>query len=184
MIRDLSFEEIERSVRRKRLVRLVIACVVLSTVGTFVVAREAKIRQEFAALPAAALGDLDSLRMRHDGIVAMLDQHHVWTGAFLARRELDDLVVSISAEERAFEEREVVRRTEIARTREEAEVARSRGLVLAERKEFTAAIQQLERSLELADSMGEDGWDGGEWEHREQVVIDIYALKNLGSEQE
>ena len=163
MIRDLSFEELERSVQRKRLTRLVVVCFVVSSAVTFGVARELKIKKDLQALPTATLGDLDSLRARHDGISSMLDQHHFWTGAFQARTELDDLVESIAKEERTLAQLEDQRTAEVARIREEAEVARPRGLVLAERKEYGAALQQLRRARELGDSISDEAWAGGEW---------------------
>ena len=84
MIRDLRFDEIERADKRKRLIRLVVACLLVSTVGSFVVSRELKIRDEHEAIPVAMPGDLDSFNARHDALQGMLDKHHIWLGAFSA----------------------------------------------------------------------------------------------------
>lgn len=179
MIRDLTFDELERAARRRRLFRLVIACTTLSTLLTVGVIREVKIYEEIAAVPPARSGDLASLRARHDAIDGLLRQHHFWTGAFNARGELDDLVVAIHEQERTHEEREVERLREVKRVREEAEAARSRGLVYAEKGDYPLALLQFRRALELADSLGAEGFGGGDWEHREQIVKDIQALQAM-----
>lgn len=176
MIRDLSFDEIERADRRRRLVRLTVLCVLVSTTAAFLTKREMEIRAEYAALPAATVGDIDSLRARQDAIDAMLAEHHVWTGALAARNESGDLTERIFQEERALAEAEK-RRTDGERTvREEIEAARVRGLALAERKSYAESLSQFRRAIELSDSLGKTAWDGGPWPHRAQVLADIDAL--------
>lgn len=182
MIRDLQFDELQRASQRRRLVRLTAASLVISTVVTVGVFRELKIRKEYAALPEARIGDLEALKARHAGISAMLDEHHVWVGAYKARAEVDDLVVSIHEQETAVASLEAKRKEEETRIREEAEAARNRGLVLAQRQDFGAALEQFRRALELCDSLGEDGWNGEPWEHRDAVVRDVFALENLERE--
>lgn len=176
MIRDLSFDENERADRRRRLLRLLALCVLVSTAAAFLVSREVEIRAEYAALPAAVVGDVDSLRTRKDAIDAMLDRHHVWTGALAARSESGDLTERIFQEERALADAERQRTEEERRIREEIEAARVRGLALAERKQFAESLSQLRRAIELSDSLGRAAWDGGVWPHRAQVLSDIDAL--------
>lgn len=181
MIRDLSFDETERADRRRRLARLTALCVLVSTAAAFLVSREIQIREEYAALPIATVGDVDSLRARKDAIDGMLDRHHVWTGALAARSESGDLTERIFQEERALATLEEERSEEERRVREEIEAARVRGLALAERKRFAESLSQLRRALELSDSLGTSGWDGGPWPHRAQVLSDIDALaKRVG----
>ena len=182
MIRDLTFDELQRAAHKRRLLRLVIGCTALSTVLTVGVIREVKIYDEVSSVPPARAGDLDSLRARHDAINGLLRQHHFWTGAFQARGELADLTVAIHEQERTHQEREQERQREVKRVREEAEAARSRGLVCAERGDYPLALLQFRRALELADSLGDEAYEGGEWEHREQVLKDIEALQALEGE--
>lgn len=179
MIRDLSFDEMERADGKRRLLRLVVICLLVSSLGSFAVAREMRIREAFEEIPAARIGDLESLRSRHDAIAGMLDEHHVWAGAFQARRELDELVVTIADEERAANEAAAKREAEETRIREEAQAARNRGLNLVERKEYSLALTQFRKALDLCDSLSESAWGGAAWEHREQLVVDIYALENM-----
>lgn len=182
MIRDLRFDELERADRKRRLTRLVVICLIVSSAATFLVSRELKIKKEFTDLPQAQIGDLGSLQERHAAIEEMLGEHHVWVGAYKARAELDDLMVSIAGEERNIAKLEDEKKKTETRIREEAQAARSRALVLAERKEYDLALGQFRKSLELCDSLGRDGWNGGPWEFRDQVVVDIHALENLANE--
>ncbi len=184
MIRDLSFDHEERASAQRRLVRLVVTCLVASSLVSFAVARELKIRDEFQGIPRALSGDRDALQGRHDAIVEMLERHHVWAGAFGARRELDELVRSIHDQERLEGELARRRAAEVTRVREEAEAARGRGLRFAERHQFRLALDEFRRALELADAAGGEAWPGGAWEHREQLVVDVLALQGLGVGQE
>ncbi len=182
MIRDLRFDEIERADKRRRLVRLVVGCLLFSTAASYLTSRELKIREEHRALPEAQLGDLASLQLRHDALESMLAKHHIWTGAFSARDELDDLVVSIHDQETAMAKLKAKKSENEARIREESESARVRGYAFVERREYDLALVQLQRALELADSLGNEAFKGGAWEHRDQVVIDIHELQGLLAE--
>ncbi|QDV07785.1 hypothetical protein Poly30_33180 [Planctomycetes bacterium Poly30] len=183
MIRDLRFDEIERADKRRRLVRLVVGCLLVSTAGSYLVSREIKIREEHRALPEAQLGDLSSLRMRHAAIESMLAKHHVWTGAFSAREELDDLVVSIHQQETTLARLEAKKAEEEKRLLEEAESARVRAYVFVERRQYDLALNSLQRALEMADSLGDGAFPGGSWEHRDRILIDIHELQGLLAEE-
>ncbi len=182
MIRDLRFDEIERADRRKRLTRLIVGCLLLSSGLTFVVAREVAVKRQYAAIPEAEIGNLGSLRSRHEGIERLLAKHHFWTGAMHARDELDGLVRSIHEQERTLAKLEKERDVEETRIREEAEAARMRGNVFVAKNDHEMAIAQYRRALELADSLGEAGWPGGEWEHRTQVLVEIASLQQYRGE--
>ena len=182
MIRDLRFDEIERADRRKRLIKLVVGCLLVSTVGSYLVSREIKIREEHKALPAAQVGDLASFNARHDALEGMLSKHHFWTGAFSARDELDALVVSIHEQETATAKTLAKKVESETRIREEAEAARIRGYVFVERREYDLALAQLRRSLELIESLGEASLEGGKWEHRSKVEIDVAELEDMLAE--
>ena len=182
MIRDLRFDEIERADKRKRLVRLVVACLLVSTAGSYLVSREMKIRDEHRALPEAKVGDPASFTARHDALQGMLSKYHIWAGAFSARDELDALMVSIHEQETAHAKVEAKRIASETLIREEAEAARIRGYVFVERREFELALEQLRRSLELIDSLGEASFEGGEWEHRSKVELDVSEIHTMLSE--
>ncbi|MEM8710590.1 MAG: hypothetical protein AAGG01_06530 [Planctomycetota bacterium] len=179
MIRDLRFDEIERADRRRRLTRLVIACLLVSTAGSFLVSRELKIRKEYKAIPEAQMGDLASLRSRHDAIEGLLSKHHVWTGAYSVRDELDALVVSIHSEETVIAKQEAEKAASVSRIVEEAEAARLRAYAFVEKREYELAVAQLERAVELTDSLGADA---DSWEHREKVLGDIAEIRTLLAE--
>jgi len=168
MIRDLRYEELERAGQRKRLVRLALSLVLVSTVATFVVSRERAIHSEWAGLPAARSGDLDSLRHRRDSIEQMLEQRSFWSGVFKATNERDALVVAIHNEERlvthAEEQADRQRRLQL----EVAENLRMRGLQHVERGDYDGAIEQFERALEIAEPS---------WEHLAQIRVDLAALQ-------
>ena len=72
---------------------------------------------------------------------------------------------------------EAVAQSELDRAREEAEAARNRGLVYAERKDYALALLQIKRALELADAIGAEGFGGQPWEHRSQIEADVRALQ-------
>ena len=173
MIRDLRYEEIERAQRRGRLIKVGVLLVLTSAAATFVVSREREIHEEWSRIPEARDGDLDSLKARHAAIETMLAKRSFWTGVFKASEERDELVVAISNEERMLAD--AARRAEGSHRRmmEEVEALRARSLILIERREYARAIEQLERAMELA---------GEGWEHREQVQVDIEALRGRVAE--
>ena len=177
MIRDLTFDECERSAYRRRLVRLVLGCTIVSTLITVGVIREVKIHDEVAALAPARASSLASLRARHDALEGLLEQHHFWTGAFTARTELADLMVAIHDQEKADDERERGRLIEFKRVRDESEAAYMRGRVYVERGDYPLALLHFQSALELADSLGPDAFGAGGWEHREEVVNNIKTLQ-------
>ncbi|MEM9802169.1 MAG: hypothetical protein AAGA20_17725 [Planctomycetota bacterium] len=178
MIRDLTFDQLERAAFRRRLVRIVLACTALSTVLTVGVIREVRIYDAIESVPPALAGDLSSLEARHDAIEGLLDKHHFWTGAFQARGELADLVVAIHEEQRALEAVQLERSSELKRIREEAESARERGLASVENGDLNGGLMHFERALQLADTIGPEGFGGAVWEHREQLVVDIAAIES------
>ena len=57
MIRDLTFDELERSAHRRRLVRLVLGVTTLSTILTAGVIREVRIYDAVSDVPAAQPGE-------------------------------------------------------------------------------------------------------------------------------
>ena len=74
MIRDLTFDELERSAHRRRLVRLVLGVTTLSTILTAGVVREVRIYAAVSDVPSARPGALDSLRHRRAAVEGLLDK--------------------------------------------------------------------------------------------------------------
>ena len=168
MIRDLRYEALERADQRKRLVRLALSLVLVSTVVTFVISRERALHTEWAGIPAARAGDLESLRLRRDSIESMLEQRTFWSGVFKATEERDALVVAIHNEERLITRAEEQADQQRRRQMEEAEAARVRALQHVERGDYDRAIEQFERALAVAEPS---------WEHLAQIRVDLAALQ-------
>jgi tetratricopeptide (TPR) repeat protein len=168
MIRDLRYEELERAAQRKRLVRLALTLVLVSTAVTFVVSRERAIHSEWTGLPVANSGDLASLQLRRDSIEEMLEQRSFWTGVFRATKERDALVVAIHNEERLLTRAEEQADQQKRRQLEEAEASRVRALQHVERGDYDRAIEQFERALAVAEPS---------WEHVAQIRVDLAALQ-------
>lgn len=168
MIRDLRYEELERAAQQKRLVRLALSLVLVSTVVTFVLSRERAIHSEWTNLPVAKSGDLDSLRQRRDAIEGMLAQRSFWSGVFKATEERDALVVAIHSEERVLTRAEEQAEQQRRRKAEEAERSRVHGLQHVERGDYDQAIAQFELALQAAEPS---------WEHIAQIRVDLAALQ-------
>jgi hypothetical protein len=173
MIRDLRYEELESANQRKRLFRLALTLVLVSTTVTFVMSRERAIRSEWASLPTAKSGDVDSLRTRRDSIERLLEKRSFWAGVFKATEERDSLVVAIHHEERLLARAEGLADQERRRQLEEAEASRIRGLQHVERGDYDRAIEQFERALSVAEPS---------WEHVAQIRVDLAALQKWKAE--
>lgn len=180
MMREQSFDEDERAIARRGLIRLAVICFVASSLASFVVVRELRIRGELRSIPPALSEDRESLQERHDALVELLERHHVWVGAFGARSELDELVRSIHGQERVEDALARQRAARASYAREEAAAARSRGLIFAERHQFDLALDEFRRAVEFSDAVGDEAWPGGTWEHRDQLLADISALETHG----
>lgn len=168
MIRDLRYQDAERSALRARRFRLM-ACVVLVTaLVTVLFSRELDIRRSFGELPAAEPGDRDSMKVRQAALEGFLEDNWLWTGFFQATRERDELRSRIAEEERKEAAAAEAFQQEARRVRERAEAARMRGIMYSDRGQFAKALEDFEQALVGMDES---------WEHHAQVLRDIEALR-------
>lgn len=168
MIRDVRYSEEERKGRASKRNKVLGVVVLISMLISAVIVRESDIRTEMNALPAGEANDLISLRGRLAGIEELLEERHAWFGMVSAISESNRLNSDLARLEvkLAREAREANR---IADQRADlAEAARERGLMLARRGEFVAALRDLRHSLELTTDT---------WEHRQRVLADVAAIE-------
>ena len=174
MIRDLRYENAERTARRAKSIRTALMLAVVGVVLVGAVTHEVNVRKSFGEIPSLQEESLDSMRERHAGLTLFLDSNKVWTGYFLASRELSSLGRRISREERRIAEEQAAAQAVITRRFERANAARNRALMYAERTQFEKALKDFRTSIEEMDPT---------WEHYDQVQRDIRALEeHLGGE--
>lgn len=174
MIRDLRFDEVESKRARSRRVRLAGVVLGLSAIATLATMRELKVKREFAEIPAAQAGDLETLRFRLDSIEAFVTANPIWHGALGALQERSDLRVEIDR----IMEKEAAHadRAEASRRRKDslADNARSLGRRSAEQGDYQAALSEFEKALQLASDS---------WPHADRTQRDVEAIRaHLGEE--
>lgn len=167
MIRDLRFEQQQIRDAWKKWLKLSLGV----AGGALLVAaawwRESKIDSAYAALPAAAPGDVESQRVRLAELDGLIESSPLWLGLWSAGRERAELrsVVDRVDSLRAAETARLAQ--ERARTLILAESERSRANEYAQQYEFDLALEHFSNSLSHAPQ---------DWEHRAQVERDIAAL--------
>ena len=168
MIRDLRFSESDRKTRSSRRNRVLGVPLLISTLITSFIVREFDIRSEFRSLAPVIEGDLASFETRLAAIDQLVADNQFWLGMYGVMTERHRLIGDIAElnEQLAREQRESVRLDE--QRAGLAEAARERGLMLARRGDFDAALRDLRHSLELTDA---------DWEHRERVLADVAAIE-------
>ncbi len=175
MIRDLRFCEEERKGKQSKRNAILGVVVLISMLISAAFVRENSIRSEIAALPSGDPDDLASLTGRLEGIESILQDKRVWFGMYGAISETHRLTSDLARLQvkLAREQREANRLAE--QRADLAEAARERGLMLARRGEFDAALRDLRHSLELTTE---------DWEHRTRVLADVAAIEThkLGGE--
>ncbi len=174
MIRDLRYQEAEKSNRSKRRWRLLFVLLLVSTGVSALIAREVSIRRTYDGLPEASLETPSTLHERRAGLQAMLDDYRVWSGMVGVTQERDTLDTRIADHEREMAA-EGRRNARVAVQRQEmAEAARMRGLMHSERGEFDEALVSFQEALERSQP---------DWEHRAQLQVDIDALEKWQADQ-
>lgn len=176
MIGDLRFRESERKTFVAKRNRLVLIMFLISVVLTTIGAREKTIYDAYNRLPDADSGDIAIMRERLTRIDTMITDNKAWLGMFQAisdrnrlRRNID--VFEVRRAEKVRREREQYKQRKTM-----AEAARVSGLLHVRRSEYAKGLDDLKKSLELSPE---------QWEHREQVEVDIAALEQyLEQEQE
>jgi len=178
MIRDANFEDLRRAANRRRLVHIVLGCMVLSTLLTVGVTREVKIHRKVGAVAPAQVGDLPAMEERQLALESIARTHHFWTGALGVRSELTELTLAIAELRRASEARAAESDRALQRSRDEAELERMRGLASVERGRYREAIRHFRSALRISNEVGPFGFSGGPWPHRDQTRLDIKALED------
>lgn len=174
-IRDLRFQEVDRTEARRSRRRVALVTLVGSLLVATGLLRETGLAEEFRTLPPAAPGDVAGTRLRLAGLESFIERHPIWHGSLRAIAERTELRLEtervLEAERLAAERRA----TELSRRMEEAELARKRGAILAQDGHYAEALEELRRSLEIALP---------QWEERVRVQRDIDAISAYLEEQQ
>ena len=168
MIRDLRWSEKERKARNSQRLKYAGVILLLGAAVAGLFARESYIDIAYRDVPSAN-NDMASLRGRLDAVDALLNTHYVWFGMGGVLREQSRLNRAINGLEADAADIEHQVALEKARKVENAEAARSRGMLLAQQGHFEEALADLRQSLELADPT---------WSEREQVTANVAAIES------
>ena len=175
MIRDLRYQEAERSQQRSRRSRLLLLLILFSACMTALFSRERDVRSEYAELPAAVEADVQTLRERRAAIEEFIDGKVLWSGLLGARAEVSDLGDQIEELELAEERRSREAELERERLGVLAEDARLRAIMNFEAGSYEKALLDFRRAYSLASA---------DWPHRAQVEREIEALQAWKEEQQ
>lgn len=167
-IRDLRFQDIKKSQRRRELGRKLLMSIVAIASVTLIGLREYDLRERFNTMLVNEDRSIEAVRGRLASMESFIESYPVWLGAFDALNERSRLRVELERlEARAQEEAERLDE-ELRRRREEASHSRERGRVLTLGEDYSSALAEFERALELG---------GAEWTLREQTQRDIRAIR-------
>ena len=170
MIRDLRLEKAHAGERRKGLNRILLVALTIPVVLGGIVFREKRLSDRFAAIPAAIVGDLESVRARRDALEAFVEGTSVWHGAFAALSERSKLRIAVGTLEEEQRVAQEALESLVQERYERAEILRRRGRMNAEVGDFKTALDDFEAALLDAPE---------DWEHRERVERDIAAITKL-----
>jgi tetratricopeptide (TPR) repeat protein len=167
MIRDLRWQGNERKARNLRRLKLAGLILVVGGLVAGITARETQIAQQYQGVPPAA-GDLASLRERLASIDGLVDANHFWFGMSGALREQSRLRRDISTMEQKAAE--IAHEATIARDQkiELADLAMSRGMLLAQQGHFEQALTDLRQALVLSDKS---------WSERAKIQANVDAIE-------
>jgi len=167
MIRDLGFEQVARRKMWFLAAKVAAGLALLAALAWAEVSRERALFAEYAAIPPATPGEVGSLRGRLAAIDYLVEKNVPWIGIFGASRERGELRAAIARIGSAEAEALAARAGEDAHQATQAESARVRGRLAAERGDFTAAREELEQALALAPA---------DWAARARVQADVDAI--------
>lgn len=168
MLRDLRSRRMRGSRRRKQVAVWGAALLILGFVGHTLFQHETRMRAAYQALPAADSNDPAVQQARLDALEVLLAFNPPWSGTLSARSERTRLRTKIDHAQRLAgdQARNVV--SERRERNEEASDLRMSARVWLERGETERAIEQLNRSLNIA---------GENWEYRDAVLADMAAIQ-------
>jgi tetratricopeptide (TPR) repeat protein len=168
MIRDLRWGDQEKRVRWRGRLRSSAIVLVLVTAVALVVQRERDVAARFAAVPAAIVGDLASLRQRAEQLDRLQAENPFSVRLFEAGRERARLQVEITQLEAQSAQQQLARRSQRETELAIAESARKQGRILAQQDRYPEALEQFERALASGP---------GDWNMRAQIVKDVAAIR-------
>lgn len=175
MIRDLRYQETDEKKKRFRRARSAFITLAVSAAATLVFIHERQALRGYQALPDAAPGDHVSLSARLTALETFAGEYPVWHRALFIEQERTELKVEVERlEAKIAEQREEEEATALARL-EAARMARERGLMRADSGDYETALEEFQRSLELA---------GDDWPPRERVERDMKAITAWLEQQE
>ncbi len=168
MIRDLRYQEKERQLRTSRQIKLVAAVLVVAGIIGALVMRESGIHADYAELPVAVDGDLNSMRQRLEGLEQLIDRNIAWAGMTSAVTERGELRSDIAKLENVLAQKQRALEDERRQQLELAEAMRTRGAQYAQQGKFDLALSDFRSALEIA---------APNWEHRKRVEADVAAIE-------
>lgn len=167
MIRDLRWSEKEKKARTIKRLKIAAGLLVLGGLVAGVFMRESYISTAYGDVPPTN-GQKSSLRTRLAAVEDLLDTHKFWFGMSPVMREASKLRREVAAIEGAESDAARKVAAERARRVDDAENARSRGMLLAQQGHFEEALADLRQALELADPT---------WSERKQVEANVAAIE-------
>lgn len=167
MIRDLRFEEVDQSKDQKKRVRRMLFILAASLLMALGVLREMHVKRLYGELPSSTDGNLASMSARLEAVEVFMEAHPLWHGMLTVLEERSQLRVDVTTLEEDARVAEHAVRKNLEQRIEAAELARARGLLHAEAREFKQAGEEFRRSLELATE---------DWPARARVERDIEAI--------
>lgn len=173
MIRDLRYQDAERTARGRRRNRLLVVLVLLSAGATAVAGRELKIERRYEQILPVVPSDPSTMYARRDALDAMLAEHRIFLRFTQVTDERDALRDSISEHERAKIDQQKRLAAAAQELLDTVEAVRLRGLRQSEMGNFDAALSSFEEALEQAP----EGWA-----HTRQVQADVDALRRWKEE--
>ncbi|MFN0242776.1 MAG: tetratricopeptide repeat protein [Planctomycetota bacterium] len=168
MIRDLRYQEKERHEKNRRRIKLAAGSLVLAVLLGAIAIREFDVRAQYASLPSANEGNLNSMKSRLTAIEDLIETNYAWIGMPAALSERSRLRTEVSVLESQFAQKKREEELEKKHRAEMAEDMRTRGLQYAQQGKFDLALADFRRALELA---------AESWEHRARVRADVEAIE-------
>lgn len=168
MIRDL------RSTSRRRnwyIGRTLKTLAILSIVGgtlAFAYTREMDVREQYGQLDRTRMGDERIVQARLDAIDDFIATHHFWLGmtdALTDKARLEEQLRSLAQKQQQVKFEQRVATEELALN---ADAARTRGLMYAQKGQFELALVDFREALKSAPA---------NWEHRQRVQADLAAVE-------
>jgi tetratricopeptide (TPR) repeat protein len=167
MIRDLRYQEADTFKERKKRWRVASLSLGLSLLLTTGFLHEYVVLKEFEQLTPLTNGDQAAMNQRLGELETFMERHPIWHGSLKVVGERAHLRIEIDRIHQKQLLAEDKRHEELVRRREEANLARERGLLAFDAGDYLAALSEFQQALELSPP---------EWPVRERLERDIQAI--------